>query len=433
MTAPAIAHVAGLPEPGALNADDLAAKAEALRVWTSDRARFLLAHPLIATLALHLEIVPVVDGRLPTAATDGRRLFVNPYFLRGLTPEERVFLLAHEVWHEALLHGRRRGLRDAALWNVAADHEVNHLLRSDGLVMPADAVLFEEHAGRSAEYVFAALESTDHPGEDVAGRRRPGADVHLGAPDGADAVPDEGDAERRAADGSEDSTGSGRFGPIRGKFDPDFQTEPDPAAADDWTTRVVALKGQLAGRLPAGLEAAIEKVLRPRMPWQVLLRDFVSRSAGGSLSWLPPSRRHVHRGLYLPSRRNDLLRVAVALDTSGSTAGWMPRLLAEIGGIAGAFGRYEVRLIQCDAAVVFDETFDDTRPLVLPQLKVRGGGGTSFRPVFERLARHPPHALVFLTDGFGNAPRAPPPFPVLWLLTPDGTPPTAWGRVVLMH
>jgi hypothetical protein len=291
-------------------------------------------------------------------------------------------------------------------------------------------VLFEGHAGQSAEHVYAALESVEAP--DGGGGRRPGSDIHLGAPDGADDAPTREDTAPPSTEGIGSSSACGRFGPIRDKLDPDFRTRPDPSAADDWTTRVVALKGQLAGKLPAGLEKAVEQVLRPRVPWPVLLRDFVSRSAGGRYAWLPPSRRHVHRGLYLPSRRDDVLRLAVALDTSGSTTGWMSRLLAEIGGIVGAFGRYEVRLLQCDAAVASDETFDDTRPLAVPAMKVRGWGGTSFHPVFERLSRNPPQALVFLTDGFGHAPRAPPPYPVLWLLTPDGIPPADWGRVVTL-
>ena len=434
-------------------ADDQAAKARALRVWTADRARFLLEHPLVATLALHLKIVPVVDARLPTAATDGRSLFVNPYFLSTLTPDERVFLLAHEVWHEALLHGRRRALRDPRLWNLAADHEVNHLLREDGLKMPADGILYAEHAGASAEHVYAVLEAGTAFPQRRGQQRRPGSDIHLGSPDGADPFEGtgrglgngDGEGDDDSGDDSGDSQdGDGaegqaadetfaRFGPIAGKVDPDFRTAPDPTAADDWASRVVALSGQLAGRLPAGLTRAIDQVLRPKVPWPVLLRDFVSRSAGGRLSWLPPSRRHVHRGLYLPSRRNDTLRIAVAIDTSGSTTMEMPRFVAELGAILRAFGRYEVRLVQCDADIGFDERFDDSRPLSLSSLRMVGGGGTDFRPVFRRLAGDPPQALVFLTDGYGPAPAEPPAYPVLWLLTSDGTNPAPWGRVVKME
>ncbi|MFC4976714.1 hypothetical protein ACFPTY_19975 [Halomonas beimenensis] len=36
--------------------------------------------------------------------------------------------------------------------------------------------------------------------------------------------------------------------------------------------------------------------------------------------WLPPSRRHIHRGLYLPSRYGSHLELTVALDNSGSCA-----------------------------------------------------------------------------------------------------------------
>jgi predicted metal-dependent peptidase len=41
-----------------------------------------------------------------------------------------------------------------------------------------------------------------------------------------------------------------------------------------------------------------------------------------------------------------------------------------------------------------------------------------------------PDLLLFFTDGFGNAPKQPPAYPVMWVLTHDGKQPAPWGRVV---
>ena len=62
----------------------------------------------------------------------------------------------------------------------------------------------------------------------------------------------------------------------------------------------------------------------------------------------------------------------------------------------------------------------------------KGGmhGGTDFRPPFVYVAEHPeiePSCLIYITDGYGSAPRNPPPYPVLWILTSDGTKPAPWG------
>ena len=46
---------------------------------------------------------------------------------------------------------------------------------------------------------------------------------------------------------------------------------------------------------------------------------FTSR-IGGERRWLPPNRRYVSQGLYLPGKMEEELSTWVAVDTSGSTA-----------------------------------------------------------------------------------------------------------------
>jgi predicted metal-dependent peptidase len=403
----------------ALTPEDLAAKREAKEAWLADRARLVFLHPMVASLALQLELVPVVDEQLPTAATDGRAVYVNAHWLKTLDPDGRVFLLAHEVWHNALLHFRRGKGRDELRWNLAVDHEVNGLLLRDGFKPLPDAVFYEHWKDAGAEEVYALL--GDPAARRAAGldedgfvQRPKSADVHLGT-------------ERSHA--AQQAEWPKEFGPIAGKRDPDYPGRMDPLTAEEWAERMVALGRQLRGDMPGELRRAVNAVTKPGVPWQSVLRDFLERSTGGGTSWIPPARRHVHRGLYLPSRQHELLRVAVALDTSGSTEHDLPRFLSELQRIVRGFGRYELRLLQCDAAVASDELYDEARPLPA-KVAILGGGGTDFRPVFERLAADPPSALIFFTDGEGFSPERPPPWPVLWVLTPGGRHLAGWGRVL---
>ncbi len=392
----------------AMNDADVAAKWEARETWTADRAQLVFQYPLNASLALQLEIVPVVDERLPTAATDGRAVFVNPYWLRTLAPAERLFVLAHEVWHNALLHFLRRGGRDAVRWNVAIDHEVNALLKREGFSMPTSAVYLPEFDTLGAEQVYERLDGSE------TGVRPAGADVHLGS-------------EESGSEGPDDDV----FGPIEGKIDADYKARMDEAAAGEWAARIVAMGQLLPGHLPGAVRRAIDQVTKATLPWSWLLRDFITRSSGGRLAWLPPSRRHVHKGLYLPSRRGDLLRAAVAIDTSGSTTPHWPRFLAELRQMLRSFGRYEIRLLECDAAITRDAVYDEARRLP-ERVDFSGGGGTDFSPVFQRLAGAAPDALVFLTDGYGTCPTEAPGYPVMWVLTPEGVTPAPWGRAIQM-
>jgi predicted metal-dependent peptidase len=322
----------------------------------------------VASLALQLDLVAVVDERLPTAATDGRAVYVNPHWLNRQEPEKRLFVLAHEVWHNALLHLRRGQGRDPRRWNLAIDHEVNGMLARDGFRRPADAVHFPGWEDLAAEVVYERLGDERAPRPD----RPVDADLHLRDDGEPAAVRDDLEA----------------FGPLRGKHDPDYPGRASPPHADEWAERMVALADQLGGDLPAVLRRAVRSVTRPSLPWRLLLREFLERCTGGSSRWIPPSRRHVHRGLYLPSRGGELLRIAVAVDTSGSTAADLPRFLAALQSIVRSFGRYHLRLLQCDAEVGSDERYDETRPLPA-DLDVVGGGGTDFRPVFDRLADEP--------------------------------------------
>jgi predicted metal-dependent peptidase len=71
----------------------------------------------------------------------------------------------------------------------------------------------------------------------------------------------------------------------------------------------------------------------------------------------------------------------------------------------------------------------------LKRLKIRGGGGTDFRPVFDWIDKDcaqggdRPDALIYFTDTQGWFPEHPPAYPVIWVsLLPDTTVP--WGDLI---
>jgi predicted metal-dependent peptidase len=73
--------------------------------------------------------------------------------------------------------------------------------------------------------------------------------------------------------------------------------------------------------------------------WRDVLREFLSRHARNDYSWLPPSRRYIHRELYLPGLRSEELgEVVLAVDTSGSIGQReLARFAAEAEGILDSF------------------------------------------------------------------------------------------------
>lgn len=68
----------------------------------------------------------------------------------------------------------------------------------------------------------------------------------------------------------------------------------------------------------------------------------------------------------------------------------------------------------------------------IPWDMFKGGGGTDFAPPIDYFRSNHPGLTVciFLTDGEGPCETAPPPFPLLWLVTSDGDIEKPFGRVI---
>ena len=429
-----------------------ARKAKTLELLAQDRQKLLTRMPFVGGLLMRLDLVPVSDYRLDTAATDGDRIFVDIDFYARLNADERLFVLAHEAWHCALIHFARRQGRDPKLFNVAADLEIHFVLTDEGLKAPFVLPHDPSWKGLSAEEIYERLVKGAKSAASGRGSRSCGEgresehikgsssfDKHLesageagranegradganeGAADGSNEVAGEAGNERRA-DGANEGAGCGKG------IDPDYAPEVKEGAAERCRGRVVSavqIYERMKGDLPAGIVGRVAAVLKPELNWRELLSQFVTSCYGGSRRWLPPARRHVWKGLYLQSQRSERLRAIVAIDTSGSTQGDLTKFFTELTSLLGTFGSYELTVIQCDAEVGKVETFDDSNPLAPDhEWETTGGGGTDFRPVLDYVENHPeldPNLLVFFTDGYGNCPDRPPHYPVMWLLTRDG-------------
>ncbi|MBN1606669.1 MAG: hypothetical protein JW940_08545 [Polyangiaceae bacterium] len=380
-------------------------RARALERVCGDRAALLVLQPFLAHLALRLEPVVVQDERLRTVATDGEHLFCDLGTVLRSTQAERLFLIAHSVWHAALLHPWRHRPDERGLWDVAVDHEVNGLLEQE-LRLPPDCVWFEEHAGQSAEQIYPWL--LEDPSR--APSRGHLADQHLSA-------------ARR----SEPTGGS--------VVDPAYLPLVSESTRHAWYERLLVAAQQLRARrvaVPEAVQRILGRRRAPTLSWSRILHDFVASAFGDRRQWLPPNRRFVPQSLYLPSRRNETLRLAVAIDTSASTRRLQAAFWAEISGIVRAYDDFELCLVQGDDRVRSLQHFSRAAPPDPEGLELFGFGATDFRPIFETLAAwpEPPRALVFLTDGLGPAPASAPAFPVLWVLPQGAKPPCSWGGVV---
>ena len=116
----------------------------------------------------------------------------------------------------------------------------------------------------------------------------------------------------------------------------------------------------------------------------------------------------------------------LVIDTSGNTQHQLSVFIAELQALLTCAEQVEIHLIECDADIQRDRVINHVQELQEIDsveghgLTLRGGGGTDFRPVFERANDIMPECLQLLTVGYGRTPEAAPDLPVLWVITEHG-------------
>jgi predicted metal-dependent peptidase len=398
------------------------------------RTRLILERPFIGALVLHLPLVETRAHWCERIATDARAIYFNPAYVATLDLTEAQFMLAHEAMHCALGHLARRSHRTAKRWDFACDYAVNLLLVDDGMAAPAGAPLDPAYRGLSAEEIYPLLH--DEP------RGRP-FDTHIESASGAASArassrPREMAPLRAAFTSSEhawdDAGDEARIGDAAAIEPPAPSQAAAEALAREWRARMVsaAQQARMAGRLASAWSRLVDQLVEPRLPWRALLARCLVSTARDDYSFQRPSRRE--GPAVLPRLSSAEADVCVAIDTSGSISGAeLAEFVAEIDALKSQI-RARVTLLACDARI--DERapwrFGPWEPVLLPEA-FRGGGGTSFLPVFEwvRAENHRPDVLVYFTDAEGEFPEREPEYPVVWLV--KGHAKVPWGERIQLN
>jgi predicted metal-dependent peptidase len=371
---------------------------EAMQRMSGARRALVLDQPFFGVLSLKLNMIE--DNSEETLATDGKRLLFNSGYVESLLQSELVGVIAHEVLHCSNGHVWRRENRNADLWNEACDYAVNPIVLDAGMVLPQGLLVNPDYNGKSAEEIFATLQSKQS---------------------------DQG--------GSGDSKGDGK--PDGSKCGKVIDAPPTdlPEIQADWSSAVLAAAkyAESAGKLPNGIDRLVQRIKNPPQDWRSILRRFVQQSAQADYSWKQPNSRYLYAGIYMPKLHSEAMGVlVVAVDTSGSIDQViLGQFEKEIDSISLEMRPEKIVVVYCDNDVRGTEEFvgDD-----FVSLNPKGGGGTDFRPVFDWVENEgiTPACLVYLTDMCGKFPENPPNYPVLWGDT-LGHKQAPWGEKVTIE
>jgi predicted metal-dependent peptidase len=350
------------------------------------RVKLLLKAPFFGYLVTNLQDV-IDDERTRTASTDGHKVYWNTQFLARLDAQDVTFVLAHEALHNALGHLARRSTRTPYLWNVATDMVVNDSLKEAGFVTKLNGLYGAQNG--SAESVFDTIEKLS---------RETGA----------------------------------TFGQSWDDHSAWELSESEARELDEYWRQALS-QATTFGKTPKDLELEVEQLLSPKRDWRAYLAEALRFPV--DYKQVPPDRRFSQ--ILLPTLDGDRRRVVIAIDSSGSiSVEKLTEFISEVRAILSA-GTSDGSVIVCDAKIQSEHSLQDFDASLVK--KIKGGGGTDFRPVFQKLAEDSlmgatPDALIYLTDLIGSFPTQAPLYRVLWAVRPEDArvkPP--FGEVVVLE
>ncbi len=345
------------------------------------KSLLILDHPFFGMACSKRPII--YTDTVPTACMSATgQMYMNPAFVDPLPVPQLMFLLAHEALHYMLCHSLRLGTRDAKAWNVACDKVINDTLVDAKVGDPIEGGVYMDGARD-----FSAEELYDDADADGPGPGGIGSDVGAPCDDGGQAL-DESQIHQLEAQAKIEA--------------------------------VQATKAAKAiGKLPGSIERLVDQLVNVSTPWHEILERFMIAKVKDGYSWKRPNRRFMASGMYLPGHdtKPQMGEIVIGVDTSGSIQ--QPELdmfNAHINRILHTCNPEKVTVVYCDYDVNSTVEYEpDDFPVTL---KLQGGGGTRFKPVFDYIDENgiDPEVVVYLTDGLANTDFTTP-HETVWLTT----------------
>lgn len=425
--------------------------------------------PFFSSCIMQMDIV---ESNCSTLATDGKKIIYNKSFVEGLTDDELIGCLVHEVWHVLLLHHTRIGGRDKDLWNVAVDLAINPICIEQNLKLPAGALFPGQGKfaslplGLPAEEYYKLLQNPKN------GIPQTPIDINV--------VPvpiqDKEEDKEEDTDTDKENSDSDSEWEYSSDSDSDSSFSPDEESnADDNTELVeqaVTLTGNqsssiyvcpqtfgevfypgkgtqeeikecetavelmkemalqtasMRGTVPASLTRLI-KENKTKIDWRSLLQDYLLRFSKSETVWTRPDKRF-YPEYHLPSLGGkEMGGVVFLIDTSGSIDN---KLLNAFASEVNDFRSQHKK----QTTILWHDTVVNKTELLEPDdewtPKAKGGGGTSHVDAINKALDSDPDLIVSLTDCYSEYP-ADPGVDVLFLRYGQGSPP-AWGTTIDME
>ncbi|MBR3162300.1 MAG: hypothetical protein IKF19_06195 [Bacilli bacterium] len=120
--------------------------------------RTLIYFPIFKILVNNIHFIE--NNSTTTACTNGNTIYYNPTFLKTLSKDEQVFIIAHELMHITLKHLSRSKKRNKEIWNYATDAVINQILKKNKLPLVKGTINCPDALSYSAEEYYEIVKNS---------------------------------------------------------------------------------------------------------------------------------------------------------------------------------------------------------------------------------------------------------------------------------
>lgn len=378
-------------------------------------------------LDMALSRLAYVQAEIGTLAVDGTHIFYRAGYILRTYREARetpVRDYMHMVLHCVFQHMYVASTVDHRCWDLACDMAVEHMIGELG-IKGADA----PRAKRQAAY-------TDDLKKKV--KRMTAEQIYAYLRDGN--WTEERILAAQAAFRGDDHSIWYMSGALGGMC-------ADSSFAEDAWKKIAARMqvdletfGKQQENAPGALLQNLSELNRERYDYTAFLKKFavlgeamrINDDEYDYIFYTYGLKRYGNMPLIEPLEYKEVKRIrefVIAIDTSGSTSGELVQKFVQktyniLKSTESFFTKINLHIIQCDAQIQEDAkiTSQEEFDAYLRDMKIRGLGGTDFRPVFqyvEQLRRAKEfrslRGLIYFTDGYGTFPEKKPDYDVAFV------------------
>lgn len=368
----------------------------------------------------------VYTDKIPTAGvsvTDKVTLYINPKFFESMDESARVAVLKHECHHVMNMHmlrvkNTKTGQdRKHVGFNIAADIAINQYIPNlpktpDGKNQALGVEFFPNKVKthESAEYYYDQLQQQKK-----------------------EVMEKYGNKGEKGEPGGQQGTGAGDvFDDLEGLTTDDHSTWDESTQSKEEMESTVKkaahdAKQKAKGNVPGDVEQMLEKLFKPTINWKQKLRQFFQASLKYNKERSRKKRNRRYGVLYSGKKKDDLIRVYIGVDSSGSVSDQELQLFfTEIESIAKAM-HVKAKVLIADAAI--QNSFEYTPGM---KIQIKGRGGTAYQPVlaYANDAKESVDGVIYFGDGDAWDTPIKPKYPVLWAFTRKQDNPFSFGHFI---